>query len=129
MLKLIMCVKRQPHLTREQFDDHWFNHHGPLVNSLAKILGIRQYIQTVPYENIAAQNALRAGRGTLAVDYDGCAEVWWDDLESHLAARKTVQGLEALRQLIEDEKRFVDLSLSQLWYGEERTIVAINPSR
>lgn len=126
MLKLIMCVKRQPQLTREEFDEYWLNHHGPLVNSLAKTLGIRQYIQTIPYANIAAQDALRAGRGTLPVNYDGCAELWWDDLASHLSARKTPQGLEALALLIEDERRFVDLSLSQMWYGEERTIVSLN---
>lgn len=123
MLKLISCVKRQPHLTREQFDDYWLNHHGPLVSSLAKTLGIRQYIQTIPYANSVAQHALQVGRGTLPVEFDGCAELWWDSLESHLAARKTADGLEALRLLIEDEKRFVDLTHSQFWYGEERTII------
>ncbi|VDY45348.1 ethyl tert-butyl ether degradation EthD [Salmonella enterica subsp. arizonae] len=26
MLKLIMCVKRRTHLTREEFDHYWRNH-------------------------------------------------------------------------------------------------------
>ena len=123
MLKLIMCVKRLPTLTREEFDKHWQNDHAPLVRKHADILGIRRYIQTTPLNNPNAQQTLQQGRGSGHVDFDGCAELWWDDLTSHLAARKTEQGLAALRELIEDERRFVDLSRSQLWYGEERVII------
>lgn len=50
-------------------------------------------------------------------------ELWWDDLDAHLAARNTEQGRQALRELIEDEHRFVDLSHSQLWYCEERVML------
>ena len=46
-----------------------------------------------------------------------------DDMETHLAARKTAEGAKAILELIEDERRFVDLSRSQLWYCEERTIL------
>ncbi len=125
MLKLIMCVKRLPHLTREEFDDHWLNIHGPLVAGYAELLGIRKYSQTVPFGNEAAQRALEQVRGTDVVNFDGCAELWWDSMEAHLAARKTAEGLQALQTLIEDEKRFVDLSASQLWYGEERQIIPV----
>ncbi|ALV91051.1 MULTISPECIES: EthD domain-containing protein [Pantoea] len=125
MLKLIMCAKRNPAISREEFDHHWRNVHAPLVRKHAELLGIRRYIQTVPYANPEAQDALQKTRGTLAVDFDGCAELWWDDLPSHLAARKTEQGLAALRELIEDERKFVDLENSQLWYGEERSIIPL----
>lgn len=124
MLKLIMCVKRHPDLTREEFDHHWRNNHAALVIKYSDILGIRKYIQTVPFANNAAQHALQHTRGSAAVDFDGCAELWWDSLESHLAARKTEEGLSALQALIEDERKFVDLAHSQLWYGEERHIIA-----
>lgn len=123
MLKLIMSVKRLPTLTREAFDDHWQNHHAPLVRKHAEVLGIRRYIQTAPLPNPEAQQALQQGRASDPVDFDGCAELWWDDLAAHLAARTTEQGLAALKELIEDERRFVDLSRSQLWYGEEREIL------
>ena len=121
MLKLIMCVKRRPDLTREAFDHHWRHHHAPLVIKHARILGIRRYIQTTPL-NSPVQLAIQQSRNTDPVDFDGCAELWWNDLESHLAARKTAPGLKALQELIEDERRFVDLQHSQLWYGEERYI-------
>jgi uncharacterized protein (TIGR02118 family) len=123
MLKLIMCVRRLPELTREEFDRHWRDKHAPLVRRHSAVLGIRKYIQTIPLPNPVAQTSLQSGRGTEPVDFDGCAELWWDDLESHLAARKTPEGLRALQKLIEDERRFVDLSRSQLWYGQERTVL------
>jgi uncharacterized protein (TIGR02118 family) len=123
MLKLIMCVKRRPELTREEFDRHWIERHAPLVRAHRAPLGIKRYVQTVPLDNRAAQAAIQAGRGAEAVDFDGCGELWWDDLETHLAARKTPEGAAALRLLIEDERRFVDLGQSQLWYGTERLVI------
>jgi len=123
MLKLIMCVRRRPDLTRDEFDGHWRDKHAPLVRRHSAILGIRKYIQTIPLPNPAAQAALQNGRGTEPVDFDGCAGLWWDNLESHLAARMTPEGLRALQELIDDERRFVDLARSQLWYGQERIVL------
>jgi uncharacterized protein (TIGR02118 family) len=123
MLKLIMCVTRLPHLTREQFDNHWRDRHGPLVRSHQQILRIRRYVQTAPLANPAAQEAIRASRDMLAVDFDGFAELWWDSLEDHAAARATSEGAAALRALVEDERSFVDLARSQAWYGIERLII------
>ncbi len=123
MLKLIMCVKRRPHLTREEFDHYWRNHHAPLVIKHAGRLGIRKYIQTVPLANSPVQSALQQTRNSSLVEFDGCAELWWDNLASHLAARETKEGLTALRELIDDERKFVDFAHSQLWYGEERLVI------
>lgn len=124
MLKLIMCVKRHPRLTREEFDRYWRKNHASLVSKHAALLGIRRYIQTIPFADAAAQHALQHTRQTDPVDFDGCAELWWDDMESHIAARKTEEGLKALQELIEDERKFVDLAHSQLWYGEERHVIS-----
>lgn len=123
MLKLIMCVKRRPHLTREEFDDYWHEHHAPLVIKHSECLGIRKYIQTVTLASEVVQSALQQTRSSLTVDFDGCAELWWDNLESHLEARKTEEGLSALQELIDDEKKFVDFEHSLLWYGEERFVI------
>jgi uncharacterized protein (TIGR02118 family) len=123
MLKLIMCVKRGADLTREQFDHHWIERHAPLVRAHQRVLGIRRYTQTIPLDNPAIQEAIQASRGTQTTDFDGCAELWWDSLEAHLAARKTTEGAKALQLLVEDERRFLDLSRSQLWYGTERSII------
>ncbi|HTO67406.1 MAG TPA: EthD domain-containing protein [Bradyrhizobium sp.] len=124
MLKLIYFARRRPELTREEFDRHWVEHHAPLVRAHRDVLGIRRYIQTVPLANPEAQRALQASRGSEAVDLDGYTEVWYDDLETLLAARKTPEGARALQALIEDERRFIDLGRAQLWYGTERSIIS-----
>jgi len=123
MLKLTMMVKRQPHLTREEFDRHWRDVHGPLVSSHRDVLRIKRYVQTTPLDKPEIQEAIRAGRGALKADFDGCAELWWDSFEDHIAARSTAEGLAALRELMIDERKFVDLSHSQLWYGTSREVI------
>ncbi|MBZ9583393.1 EthD domain-containing protein [Klebsiella quasivariicola] len=93
-----------------------------MVSQHATVLGIRKYVQTNTLFNIVVQNSLEQSRGSGHADFDGCAELWWDSLDAHLEARRTAEGLKALRELIEDEHRFIDLSRSLLWYGEERAI-------
>lgn len=123
MLKLTMCVRRLPHLSYDQFDRHWRERHGPLVRSHQGLLRIRRYVQTSPLADAAAQEAIRASRGLLPVDFDGCAELWWDSFEDHAAARTTAEGAAALSELVADERSFVDLARSLAWYGTEREIV------
>jgi uncharacterized protein (TIGR02118 family) len=123
MLKLVMCVKRLPQLTREQFDLHWRDRHGPLVRSHMEVLRIRRYVQTLALDDPLAQDSIRASRGALKAEFDGCAELWWDSSDELAAARETAEGRAALRQLLDDERRFLDLPRSQLWWGVERQII------
>jgi uncharacterized protein (TIGR02118 family) len=123
MLKVTFCVRRRPDLTREEFDRYWFGQHAPLVRAQSEVLGIKRYVQTVPLADAAAQERLRSSRGAEVTDLDGCAEIWFDSMEAHLAARKTPEGMRAAQLLVEDERRFVDLGRSQLWYGTERPII------
>lgn len=126
MIKLVMCVRRQPHLSRAEFDRHWIEHHAGLVRKHAATLRIARYIQHPPLADEQAQLALQAGRGTLAADFDGFGELWWDCSLAELAAiRQTPAGAAALRELVTDERRFVDLSRSLLWYATEREIIPL----
>jgi uncharacterized protein (TIGR02118 family) len=124
MLKVMYCVRRRPELTREEFDRYWIEHHAPLVRAHGDLLGMKRYIQTVPLADSEAQRRLQASRGAEVVDWDGCAELWYDDMETHLAVRKTPEGARAVQRLIEDERRFIDLGRAQLWYGIERPIIS-----
>ena len=123
MIKLIGCARRLPHLTHEQFDAYWRDHHGPLVSSFAEALRIRRYVQTSTLTDSALQERIRATRDSMNVSFDGYAEIWFDGLEEMAAVRKSEAGVRALRALLEDERRFVDLKRSQFWYGTERVIV------
>jgi len=121
MIKLTFCLIRLPHLTRPAFQAYWFNTHGPLVASVAGTLQIRRYVQlhSLPAE---ASAAIRASRDAPA-DYDGVAELWFDSLEALAASSARPEARAASALLLEDEQRFIDLSKSPLWWGEERPVV------
>ena len=121
MYKFTMCLHRLPSLTPGEFHDYWLNNHGPLVRSLAQVLNIRRYVQ-VHALDWPVNEGFRKSRGGPA-RYDGIAEVWYDDLQSFEAPFATEAGREAGRTLKSDEKRFIDLSRSPGWIGEEKPIV------
>ena len=49
MIKLTFALVRLPELTREAFQAYWFDHHAPLVKSVAETLRIRRYVQTTAF--------------------------------------------------------------------------------
>jgi uncharacterized protein (TIGR02118 family) len=121
MIKLTFCLTRAPHLTREAFQDYWFNTHAPLVASVAQDLQIRRYVQA--HSLPADLNVdIRAARSAPA-EYDGVAELWFDSLEALAANAQRPQAQAAGALLLEDERRFTDLSKSPLWWSNERPIV------
>jgi uncharacterized protein (TIGR02118 family) len=121
MIKLTFCLVRLPHLTRVEFQDYWFNTHGPLVRSLADELQIRRYVQfhSAP-EDLNAP--IRASRDA-PPEFDGVAELWFDSLEAVAANGERPEARAAAQTLLEDERRFIDLAKSPLWWGEEKVIV------
>lgn len=122
MLKLTFCLTRLPHLSREAFQDYWFNTHALLVASVAETLLIRRYVQTHSLP-AAVSEGLRASREA-PPEYDGVAELWYDSLDALIANGRRPQVQAAAALLLEDERRFIDLSQSPLWWGEERPIVS-----
>ena len=62
MLKLVFCLHRLPHLSREEFQRYWREEHGPLVRRHAEVLGIARYVQSHALGG-EADAALRACRG------------------------------------------------------------------
>jgi len=121
VIKLTFCLVRLPRLTRPEFQHYWFETHAPLVASLAETLQIRRYVQldSLPAD---AHAAIRASR-TAPAEFDGVAELWFDSLEALAANSERADAREAGRILLEDERRFIDLAKSPLWWGEERVIV------
>lgn len=120
MIKLVYCVRRHPDLSAEEFHRYWLERHGPLVRSVAEAIGARRYVQshtTQPRVN----EALATSRGS-AEPYDGIAEVWFDGPDEMMAASAAQQGLDAGKQLLEDEARFIDLAHSRLFMTEEHEI-------
>jgi len=121
MIKLVFCARRLPHLTRAEFQRYWHETHGPLVRQRAAALRIRRYVQVHTLDH-ALNDALRASRGGPEA-FDGVAELWWDSAADLQAATSTPEGRQASLELLEDERRFIDLANSPLWIAEERPVI------
>jgi uncharacterized protein (TIGR02118 family) len=121
MIKLTFCLVRLPHLSRQAFQAYWFDTHGPLVASVADELKIRRYVQlhSLPAE---ASAGLRASRSA-PDEYDGVAELWFDSFEVLAENGRRREARAAAALLLEDERRFIDLPKSPLWWGQERVVV------
>jgi len=120
MIKLTFCLHRLPDLTREAFQRYWFQSHAPLVARHREALRIRRYVQM--HAATTDLNAvIRAGRGAPEM-YDGVAELWWDSFDDLGAATQSPEGQAAGLALLEDERKFIDLARSPLFFGEERVI-------
>jgi uncharacterized protein (TIGR02118 family) len=120
MLHLIFCLRRLPHLSREEFQRYWREHHAPLVRAQATALGIHRYVQAHTVDHPIAQAAATA-RGA-PEPFDGVAELWFD-ADELLRLMQTASGAEAARTLLEDEGRFLDLARSPIFVAEDYVVV------
>lgn len=126
MIKLIFCLKRKPELSLEEFQAYWKNNHAPLVAEHKDVLGIRRYVQCHgrPTDADTPLRVSRAGSLEAAPEiYDGVAELWFDSFDALAANGSNPKASEAGRILLEDEKKFIDLARSPLWFSEEFEII------
>jgi uncharacterized protein (TIGR02118 family) len=126
VIKLTFAVRRRADVEPSDFHSYWSDQHGPLVQSLQPVLGIRRYVQTHRVKT-PFNDALRASRRALE-PFDGVAELWWDDLDALVSATSTPEGAAAGQTLLEDEARFIDLERSALWLGHELEIIPLRTS-
>ena len=121
MVKLIFCIRRLPHLSREEFQKYWLEEHGPYVRERASLVGMVRYVQ-LHTTHETANEMLRASRGGPEA-YDGVAELWFESVEAMGAGFADEAGRRAADELLEDEKRFIDLANSPLWLADSHTLV------
>ena len=125
MIRLVFALRRKSGMSLAEFQDYWKRCHGPLVASFASDLNILRYVQTHTLDdpsNAAAQKA----RGNMEPHYDGVAEVWWSSEAELEATLQTEAGQAAGAALLEDERKFIDLPNSPLWFAYEYP--QVNPS-
>ncbi|MFN2566945.1 MAG: EthD domain-containing protein [Gemmatimonadaceae bacterium] len=106
MIKLIYCFQKRPGMTDADFDVYWRDVHGPIA---ARIPGLRRLVQS---------RALNVPGDVRRPDYDGVAELWFDDVDALLAARVS----EEWRRSGLDEANFIDLASAAYLVTEERCI-------
>lgn len=107
MVKLVYCITKKPGLADEEFFRYWKNVHGPLG---ARIPGLRKLVQS---------HRLNVPGDKHRPSYDGMAELWFDDVESLLAARQSPQW----KASTDDELNFINQARTAYFLSEEHVIV------
>jgi hypothetical protein len=125
MIRLVFALRRQPGMSLAEFQDYWLRQHGPLVASFASDLNIHRYVQTHRMET-PANAAAQAARGAMEPEYDGVAELWWETEALLEETMSTEAGRAAGAALLADERKFIDLPNSPLWFAYEYP--QVNPS-
>ena len=122
MLKIIICMKRKPEMSRAEFLRYWKEDHAKVVAEVAGAMGMRRNVHN---HTIATpiDARIREGRGAEADDYDGVAESWFDSLEALVSATSSDEGRRAARRLADDEARFIDFSRSRIFFVEEHVVI------
>ena len=107
MVKLVYCITKRADLTDEEFFRYWENIHGPIG---ARIPRLRRLVQshrmTIPGDQHRS-------------DYDGMAELWFDDVEALLAARQSPEW----KASSDDEASFIDQHKVAYFVTEEHVIL------
>ena len=117
MIKLVMCIRRKPSMSRAAFQDYWLNQHGPFFKANAEAMRARKYVQSHTLET-PFNEGLRSSRG-LQPDYDGVAEVWFDSEQDLATAMATEEGARLTAALREDENNFIDHANSSAFLVRE----------
>lgn len=117
MTKIVFCLRRAAGLSREAFQTYWREQHAPLVAARAPLLGIRRYVQSHTLDERQFAAVARARQSPEA--YDGVAEIWFEDSDEGTPA----QRLQAARELLVDEQRFIDLPRSAIFYVQEHQVL------
>jgi uncharacterized protein (TIGR02118 family) len=107
MVKLVYCISRKAGLTREQFIRHWAEVHAPIG---ARIPGLRRLVHSY---------AIPAPEDVRPADFDGMAELWFDDLAALMRARRSTEWQASSA----DEMHFIDPSRCAYFVSEEHKVV------
>jgi uncharacterized protein (TIGR02118 family) len=107
MIKTISLAYRKTGLTREQYNKHWLEKHGPLA------------AKYIPYIKKYVQNHLIEVPG-MEFEGDGIVEMWYDDVESW---QKSMKEIGKSPELMKDVASFTEMRPGGLWVVEEHVIL------
>jgi EthD domain len=127
MVKIVFCLRRKAGLTLEEFQAYWLTQHAPKVVERARKLGIRRYVQSHSISD-PRLNGMADQRNTCAEAFDGVAELWFESAEVLYPHDNVPEAIvQAGKDLLVDEARFIDLERSPIFVVQEREILTIPP--
>lgn len=106
MIKLVYCISKKPDLSDNEFFLYWKDKHA---NIGSRIPGLQKFVQS---------HRINVPGDKHAPDYDGMAELWFDNIDALLAARQSREW----RESTEDEANFIDASKVAYFVSEEHVI-------
>ena len=107
MIKVVYCITKKADMTDDEFFHYWKNVHGKIG---ARIPGLRRLVQS--HRRIVSGD-------THKPDYDGIAELWFDDAEALLTARQSLEW----KASTADEENFIDHTKVAYFVSEEHIIL------
>ena len=121
MYKLTFCLRRLPHLTREEFQTYWRGTHADLVAERAGPLRIKRYAQFHTEDLPGLHAAMQGRNGGSPEPLDGIAELWVESVDDVASTDPALRAAGA--DLLADEKNFIDLANSPMFITKEHLIV------
>ncbi|KAJ6561755.1 hypothetical protein B0H19DRAFT_1259404 [Mycena capillaripes] len=112
-IRIICLLTRLPHVSFEEFDRHWGQIHGPLIEALPAVKsGLVKYKQ---FHISPETNAVLAAKGVPVMTYDGIVEWEAEKVEDIFE----LWGSEELvKTVLPDEKKFFERSSVQVLAGD-----------
>lgn len=107
MVKLVYCITRKPGLTDEEFFHYWKNVHGRLGSRIPRL------------QKLVQSHRLLIAHDQHHPDYDGVAELWFNNIGDLLAARQSAEW----KASSEDEVNFIDHNKTAYFVAEEHIIL------
>jgi uncharacterized protein (TIGR02118 family) len=106
MIKVVYCISKKAGLTEQEFFHYWKNVHGPIG---AQIPQLRKLVQS---------HCVDVPGHKRQADFDGMAELWFDDMDALLTARQSPEW----KASTEDEANFIDPDKVAYFVAEEHVI-------
>ena len=106
IIKLVYCITRRPGMGLDEFSQYWREVHAPIGR---RIPGLRRLVQSHPVPHPP---------DIAPADFDGVAELWFDDMAALQAARRSPEW----RASTLDESNFIDQKRTAWFVTEEHEI-------
>jgi uncharacterized protein (TIGR02118 family) len=113
MIKLSILMMRRNNLTCEQFIQHWREIHRPLFAAQPES---KQYVRRYIQDHVTGD----ALPGATVSNFDGIAEIWFDDISG---AKAFFESDGYKQNIIPDEEAFMDRKRCEFLYTDEHIFI------
>ncbi len=121
LVKLYYVLNGHPHQSLDEAQSYWRVNRGPDLRRYGQAIRILRYIQVHRLDD-ELNAEFTAPRETQEPSYCGHEEFWFDRAALQLALTSP-EGVKAMAALIDEERKFVDLSRSAIWLGKEHIFI------